>query len=160
MKKGKRAFRFVLLLGVVSLFADATYESARSITGPFLAILGASGAVVGIVAGFGELIGYALRLLSGYIADRTRQYWTLTIIGYFVNMGAVPLLAFAGRWEIAVVLIIAERVGKAIRTPARDAMLSHAATQIGRGWAFGVHEAMDQIGAVAGPLLLALILHE
>ena len=156
---GKSAFRFVLLLGVVSLFADATYESARSITGPFLATLGASGAVVGIVAGFGELIGYALRLLSGYIADRTRQYWTLTIIGYVVNMGAVPLLAFAGRWEIAVVLIIAERVGKAIRTPARDAMLSHAASQIGRGWAFGVHEAMDQIGAVAGPLFLALILH-
>src|SRR5450830_1308752 len=68
------ALRFVVFLGVVSLFADMTYEGARSVTGPFLAILGASGAAVGIVAGFGELVGYGLRLVSGFIADRTRRY--------------------------------------------------------------------------------------
>jgi hypothetical protein len=99
------AIRFVVLLGIVSLFADMTYEGARSATGPFLALLGASGTAVGIVAGFGELIGYGLRLLSGYITDKTRRYWTITLIGYSVNLIAVPLLALAGRWEVAAGLI-------------------------------------------------------
>src|SRR5437870_6167385 len=96
------ALKFVVLLGVVSLFADMTYEGARSITGPYLAVLGASAAVVGIVAGFGELIGYGLRLASGYLSDRTGRYWTITLVGYGVNLLAVPLLALAGRWELAV----------------------------------------------------------
>ena len=130
------ALRFVILLGVVSLFADMTYEGARSVTGPYLAILGASGTIVGIVAGFGELIGYALRLVSGYISDRTGKYWTVTLFGYFVNLLAVPLLALAGRWEVAALLMIMERMGKAIRNPSRDAMLSHATQSIGRGWGF------------------------
>lgn len=155
----KKALRFVILLGAVSLFADVTYEGARSIAGPFLAVLGASGAVVGIVAGFGELVGYGLRLVSGLISDRTGRYWTVTVFGYVVNLAAVPLLALAGRWELAAALLIAERVGKAIRTPARDAMLSHTARRLGPGWAFGLHEALDQTGAVAGPLIVAGILH-
>lgn len=153
------ALRFVILLGLVSLLSDATYEGARSITGPFLAALGASGAAVGIVAGFGELVGYGLRLISGVISDRTGRYWAITIIGYAINLLAVPLLALAGRWELAAALMISERVGKAIRTPARDAMLSHATAEVGRGWGFGLHEAMDQLGAVAGPLIVAAILH-
>ncbi|BCX02080.1 MAG: MFS transporter [Candidatus Roseilinea sp.] len=152
------AIRFVVLLGLVSLFADVTYEGARSITGPFLAVLGASGTAVGIVAGLGELLGYGLRLISGLISDRTRQYWAITIAGYAVNLFAVPLMALAGRWEIAAMLMMAERIGKAIRTPARDAMLSHATEATGRGWGFGLHEAMDQIGAVAGPLIVAGVL--
>jgi MFS family permease len=154
----RSALRFVVLIGVVSLFADMTYEGARSIAGPFLATLGANGTVVGVVAGLGELIGYALRLLSGHLSDRTGRYWALTIWGYAINMLAVPLLALAGRWEVAAVLLIAERVGKAIRTPPRDVMLSHASSQLGRGWAFGVHEALDQIGAVVGPLVVAGVL--
>jgi len=153
------ALKFVILLGVVSLFADMTYEGARSITGPFLAILGANGTIVGVVSGFGELIGYALRLVSGYISDRTGKYWTITLIGYFVNLLAVPLLALAGRWEIAALLMVAERMGKAIRNPSRDAMLSHATQRIGRGWGFGLHEAMDQIGAILGPLIVAGVLY-
>jgi MFS family permease len=136
-----------------------TYEGARSITGPYLALLGASGTVVGIVAGLGELVGYALRLLSGYIADRTGRYWLITIFGYAVNLLAVPLLALTGRWEIAAALMISERIGKAIRTPSRDAMLSHATKDIGRGWGFGLHEAMDQIGAMVGPLIVAGVLY-
>lgn len=155
MDSRRRALKFVLLLGVVSLFADATYEGARSITGPFLATLGASGAAVGIIAGGGELVGYGLRLLSGVIGDRTRRYWAITILGYAVNLIAVPLLALAGKWPEAAALMIAERIGKAIRTPARDAMLSHASSRLGSGWAFGVHEAMDQCGAVLGPLIVA-----
>jgi len=155
----KTTLKFIILLGVVSLLADMTYEGARSITGPYLALLGASGAVVGIVAGFGELVGYILRLLSGYISDKTGRYWLMTIVGYAVNLLAVPLLALAGRWEVAAVLMISERIGKAIRTPSRDAMLSHATKEIGRGWGFGLHEAMDQIGAMLGPLIVAVVLY-
>jgi MFS family permease len=155
----KKALIFIVLLGMVSLLADMTYEGARSITGPYLAILGSSALVVGLVAGLGELLGYSLRLLSGYLTDRTQKYWTLTIIGYVINLLAVPFLALAGSWQLAAVLIIAERMGKAIRTPPRDVMLSHATSSVGRGWGFGLHEAMDQIGAIAGPLLVALILY-
>lgn len=153
------ALKFVLLLGVVSLFADMTYEGARSVSGPYLAVLGASGTAVGVVAGFGELIGYGLRLVSGYLSDRTGRYWAITLWGYGLNMVAVPLLALAGRWEVAAGLMIAERMGKAIRTPARDAMLSHATKEIGRGWGFGLHEALDQIGALLGPLIVAAVLY-
>lgn len=151
--------RFIILVGIVSLFADMTYEGARSITGPYLAVLGASGATVGIVAGLGELVGYGLRLASGYLADRTGRYWAITIFGYALNLVAVPLLALAGRWEVAAALMIAERVGKAVRTPARDAMLSHATKEVGHGWGFGLHEALDQAGAVIGPLLVAAVLY-
>ena len=154
----RRALRFVLLLGVVSLLADVTYEGARAITGPYLAALGASGAVVGIVAGLGELTGYGLRLASGLISDRTKRYWTITVAGYAVNLLAVPLLALAGRWELAAALMVAERLGKAIRTPPRDAMLSHATGQLGAGWVFGLHEALDSIGGVTGPLAVAVLL--
>ena len=153
------ALKFVLILGVSSLFADMTYEGARSITGPYLAVLGASATVVGTVAGFGELVGYGLRLFPGYVSDRTGRYWTITLAGYFLNMVAVPLLALAGSWETAAVLMITERTGKAIRTPARDAMLSHAAHKTGRGWGFGLHEAMDQVGATLGPLVVAAVLY-
>ncbi len=152
------ALKFIILLGVVSLLADMTYEGARSVTGPYLAILGANAVVVGFVAGFGEFIRYALRLVSGYLSDKTRKYWAITITGYFINLLAVPLLALAGNWEIAAVLLIAERMGKAFRTPARDVMLSHACSEVGQGWGFGLHEAMDQIGAIMGPLIVALVL--
>jgi len=155
----RAAFRFVLFIGVVSLFADATYEGARSIVGPYMLVLGSTATAVGIIAGFGELVGYGLRLVSGRVSDRTRSYWTVTLVGYFINMLAVPLLALAGTWQVAALLMIAERAGKAIRNPARDAMLSHASSQIGRGWAFGLHEALDQTGAMVGPLLLALVLY-
>lgn len=153
------ALKFVVLIGVVSLFADMTYEGARSITGPYLAVLGASGTIVGIVAGFGELVGYGLRLVSGNISDRTGRYWPITLFGYVVNMLAVPLLALAGSWQLAALLIIAERAGKGIRNPPRDAMLSYATKEIGRGWGFGIHEALDQIGAVLGPLLVTAVLY-
>ncbi len=150
------ALKFVILLGCVSLFADATYEGARSVTGAYLGALGASGSVVGLVAGVGELIGYGLRLLTGYLSDRTRQHWKITTLGYLINTAAVPLMALAGSWEAVAGLMIAERTGKAIRTPARDVLLSHAALQVGRGFGFGLHEALDQIGAVLGPILVAV----
>ncbi|MBO0734922.1 MAG: MFS transporter, partial [Methylocapsa sp.] len=148
------AVRFIVALGIVSLFADMTYEGARSVTGPFLGVLGASAAAVGFVAGFGELLGYGLRLFSGHLTDRTGSYWVITITGYTISLTAVPLLALAGRWELAVLLIAAERAGKAIRNPARDAMLSYAGSHTGLGWAFGLHRMLDQTGAVLGPLLV------
>jgi len=154
----KAAMRFIILLGVVSLLADMTYEAARSLTGPYLAILGASGAIVGFTAGAGELLGYGLRFFSGLVSDKTQRYWLMTITGYAVNLLAVPLLALANHWGWAVGLMMAERFGKAIRTPARDTMLSCATSVVGRGWGFAVHEAMDQIGAMAGPVIVMAVL--
>lgn len=152
------ALRFVLLVGVMSLFADMTYEGSRSITGPYLALLGASAAAVGIVAGGGELLGYALRLVSGRLADVTGRYWPITIAGYIIQMAAVPALALVGSWQAAAILIALERTGKALRNPPRDAMLARATVEIGRGWGFGVHEALDQLGALIGPLVAAGVL--
>jgi predicted MFS family arabinose efflux permease len=154
----KSAFRFVLLIGIVNFFADLTYEGGRSIIGPFLGALGASATVVGIVAGFGELMGYGLRSVSGYLADKTQKYWVAALCGYAINMLAVPALALAGSWPVAAVLIVTERTGRAIRRPSVESMLSHAGKSIGTGWVFGLNEAMDQAGATLGPLLVALIL--
>ncbi|MGH3282808.1 MAG: MFS transporter, partial [Trebonia sp.] len=150
--------KFVVMVGVMSLFADFTYEGSRSIVGPYLGLLGAGALTISVVSGAGEFIGYNIRLLSGRGADRTGQYWPITIGGYILQMSVVPLLALAGNWQVAAVLIIAERIGKGIRNPPRDAMLSHAAKEIGYGRAFGVHEALDQFGALFGPLLVALVL--
>lgn len=154
-----KALKVVVLLGFVSLFADITYEGARGITGPFLFTLGASATAVGLAGGLGEFIGYGFRLVSGYVADKTRKYWAIAIIGYFINLIAVPLLAFAGNWEIAFALIIAERFGKAIRTPARDTILSYASSNVGYGKGFGLHEAIDQVGAILGPLIVSGVIY-
>ena len=154
----QRAVLFIVFLGIVSLFGDMTYEGARSITGPYLGMLGVTATTIGIVAGFGELLGYGARLVSGYLGDRTGKYWAITIAGYLLNLFAVPLLALAGAWQIAVVLIIDERMGRGIRSPVRDAMLSHAASRTGLGWGFGLHQALDQLGAVAGPFLVSGVL--
>ncbi len=150
------ALQFIILLGLVSLFGDITYEGARSVTGPFLSTLGAGAAVVGLVAGLGELLGYALRLISGYMADRTGRYWVFVFIGYGLLL-SIPLLALSGYWEVAAVLIILERLGKAIRTPARDTILSYSTKEVGRGWGFGIHEALDQVGAFIGPLIFSTV---
>lgn len=154
----KKAFLFIVLLGLVSLFADVTYEGARSIIGPFMKTLGASAAALGFAVGLGELTGYAFRLISGILSDKTRKYWLFTILGYAINLFAVPALALAGNWQTALVLIIAERFGKALRTPARDVLLSFASEEVGMGKGFGIHEALDQIGAILGPLALTFAL--
>jgi MFS family permease len=153
------AIRIVLTIGILSFFADFTYEGSRSIVGPFLGTLGATGTIVGIVVGFGELLGYGLRLVSGRWADTSGQYWPITICGYVVQMLSVPALALADSWPTAAGLIILERVGKAIRNPPRDVMLSHAGKQAGGyGLVFGLHEALDQFGGMCGPLLVAFVL--
>jgi MFS family permease len=153
----RKAMFLVMLLGVVSLCGDIVYEGARAVTGPFLYSLGATAAMVGVISGIGEFAGYGLRLLSGHLVDRTSRYWTMVFVGYGLII-AVPLLAWAGRWEIAAFLIILERIGKGVRTPAREVIISSAGKTIGTGWAFGVHEAMDQIGAFAGPLIFTAAL--
>lgn len=155
-ERAKRARAFVVLMGVVALFGDLTYEGARGLIGPYLALLGASAAAVGFAAGLGEFLGYALRLITGWWADRTRTYWPLVIVGYGVNLVAVPGLALVGSWEAAVALLLLERVGKAVRSPARSTLVSYAASSAGPGKSFGLEEALDQVGAVLGPLLTAL----
>ncbi|MGW1913424.1 MFS transporter [Streptomyces sp. NPDC002076] len=151
-------WRFVVWFGTVSLLADFVYEGARSITGPLLASLGASALVVGVVTGAGEAAALGLRLVSGPLADRTRRFWGLAIAGYALTVASVPLLGVVGVLWAACALVIAERVGKAVRSPAKDTLLSHATAATGRGRGFAVHEALDQIGALVGPLLVAGVL--
>ncbi len=152
------AFGFVLIIGIVNLFADFTYEGGRSINGAFLSSLGASAVTVGFIAGFGELIGYALRSVAGFFADKTHKYWIFAFVGYAINMLAVPALALAGNWPVACVLIIAERTGRAIGKPAVETMLSFAGKEMGSGWVFGLNEFLDQFGATIGPLIVAWVL--
>ena len=153
-----RPWHFVVAFGIASLLADMVYEGARSIIGPYLAALGASATLVGVVAGAGEFIGYGLRVVTGYAVGRTRHYWTWAILGYAMTALSVPLIGVTGVLTPALILYGTERLGKAVRSPAKDTLLSYAAARTGRGSAFGVHQALDQTGALLGPLLLAAIL--
>jgi MFS family permease len=155
---GSPAFHFVLTMGVVNLFGDITYEGGASINGPFLATLGGSAAAISIIAGVGEFLGYSLRSVAGYAADRTGKYWLITFIGYAINLFAVPAMALAGDFKVAAALILAERIGRAIRKPTVEAMLSYTTNEIGRGWVYALNNALDEIGATLGPLLMALVL--
>ena len=146
-------------MGVVNLFADMTYEGGGSINGPFLGTLGASAAAVSIIAGVGEFLGYSLRSVAGYAADKTGRHWPMTFLGYVINLLAVPAMALAGSWQVAGALIFAERIGRAIRKPTVEAMLSYSTGKHGKGWVYAVNTAMDETGATMGPLLIALALH-
>lgn len=152
------AIAFIVLFGFVSMFADMNYEGGRSVVGQYLKLLGSSAFALGAAAGVGEFAGYALRLVSGTLADRTKKYWIFIIVGYAVQMVSFPLMAFLSGWELAVAFLFLERASKAIRKPANDAVLSFAAKQTGSGFGFGLHEAMDQIGGFLGPALFSLLL--
>lgn len=166
MKSGKRrkhlsqAMVFLLLFGIVSLFSDMIYEGASSIRGAYLSIMGASAGAIGFFSGLGELIGYSMRYLFGKITDRTRQYWPITVIGYVLDVMAVPALALVGEhgWIWACLLLLVQRMGKAIKKPAKDTIMSFAASQEGVGKSFGLQEMLDQIGAFLGPVLLYLVM--
>lgn len=165
MTKGPRilgdspAFSFVLTMGIVNLFADITYEGGGALNGPFLGSLGATAAAISIIAGLGECLGYAVRSISGRIADRTGQHWPVTFLGYGINLLAVPAMALAPNWETAAAFVLAERIGRGIRKPTVEAMLSYTTGQVGRGWVYAVNTALDETGATIGPLLMALVLY-
>jgi len=162
-KKGikKQAFVFLLLLGFISLLSDFTHEGARSIYGPYLGLIGASAFIIAFTSGLGEFIGQALRLLTGIIADKTKKYWFMMILGYSINLLVIPLLYFvdASIWEVAIILILLERVGKGIRAPAKSALTSFTTQHLGAGKAFALQEAMDQFGAFLGPVFVFLVLN-
>ena len=152
------AFAFVFTMGIVNLFGDTTYEGGASINGQFLGSLGAGAAAISIIAGAGEFLGYSLRSVSGWIADRTGRYWPVTMVGFAINLFAVPAMALAGNWYVAGALILAERMGRAIRKPTVEAMLSYSTGQLGTGWVYALNTALDETGATIGPLLIALAL--
>lgn len=156
----RSAFSFIFLIGIVSLFSDLTHEGATSILGPYLHTLGVSAAGIGFISGFGELIGHSLRLATGYITDKTRRYWPLTIFGYCLDLFSIPLLALVpkGDYKWVFILLIFQKIGKAIKKPAKDTILSFAATQEGVGRSFAIQEALDQLGAFLGPIFVFLIL--
>jgi len=154
----RRAWRFIFLMGVVSLLGDMTYEGGRSVSGPYLALLGAGAVTVGFFTGLADFLGYFVRLFSGLLSDRSRAYWLLTFLGYAMIL-AIPFMAFAGAWPWAIACLALERIGKAVRSPARDAILSYVTVQTGRGKGFAFHEALDQVGAIAGPLFLSFVFY-
>lgn len=151
---------FILLFGIVSLFSDMTHEGASSIRGAYLTLLGASAATIGFISGLGELVGYSMRYIFGRLTDKTRKYWPMTILGYILDVLAVPALALVGEhgWVGACVLLIIQRTGKAIKKPAKDTIMSFAASQEGAGKSFAIQEVLDQIGAFLGPVLLYLVM--
>lgn len=150
---------FIVLFGIVSLFSDMTHEGASSIRGAYLALLGASAGTIGFISGLGEMIGYSMRLLFGKLTDRTKKYWPMVILGYVLDIIAVPALALVGEhgWIAACLLLVIQRMGKAIKKPAKDTVMSFAASQEGAGKSFGIQEVLDQIGAFMGPVLLYLV---
>ncbi|ABS60034.1 MFS transporter [Fervidobacterium nodosum] len=152
----KKALYFIVLMGFVSLFSDITYEGARSLVGPYLGLLGASAVVVSAIAGLGELLGYTLRFVTGKLVDKTKKYWFFAILGYSINLLVIPTLALTKHWILAAILVILERVGKALRKPAKDTITSFASSQVGYGTGFAIEEFMDQIGATIGPLFMSL----
>ncbi len=152
------AFTFVFTMGIVNLFADMTYEGGASLNGPFMGSLGASAAIISIVAGVGEFLGYTLRFVSGYFSDKTGKHWLITFVGYTINLLAVPAMALAGHWKVAAGLILLERIGRAIRKPTVEAMLSYTTHELGKGWVYALNTALDEIGATLGPLVVALVL--
>jgi MFS family permease len=154
------ALAFIVLMGIVSCFSDMTHEGASSITGAFLALAGANAVAIGFISGLGEFVGYSLRLLTGYITDKTKHYWTITIIGYIIDMLAIPMLALVphGGWILACGIMIAERAGKAIKKPAKDTLVSFAAVKEGTGKSFAIQEFLDQIGAFVGPVILFIVM--
>ncbi len=156
LRQRKSAIHLILMFGLVSLFGDIIYEGARSVNGPYLKTIGANAALVGLVAGIGEFLGYAIRLVSGYFADKTKAYWIFTFIGYGMLI-TVPLMSLTGIWQMVAVYIVLERIGKAIRSPAKDTIVSQASKQVGTGFGFGLQEAMDQIGATVGPLIFTVL---
>ncbi len=158
-KRISGAMAFITLMGVVSMFSDMTHEGARSILGEYLNLAGASAATIGFVSGIGELCGYSLRLLSGFTADRTKKYWTLVIAGYTMQVLAIPALAFIPEngWVAACALVIIERIGKAIKKPAKNTLVSFAASEVGTGKGFAYQEFLDQLGAFLGPVMLFVI---
>jgi MFS family permease len=158
MRIGSPAFTFVLTMGIVNLFGDITYEGGGSINGPFMATLGASALAISITAGAGEFLGYALRPFAGYFADKTGKYWLITFAGYAINLIAVPAMALAGNWQVAAGLVLAERIGRAIRKPTVETMLSYTTAELGKGWVYGLNTALDEIGATIGPLVIAVVL--
>lgn len=152
------AFRFILVFGIVSALMDMVYEGARSVTGPFLGALGASALLISVITGAGEAVALVLRLVFGRLADRPRLRWALAITGYALTAVSVPLLGITSALWIACLLVLAERLGKAVRSPAKDTMLAEAGTRLGRGKAFAFHEALDQVGAFLGPLVIGVSL--
>ncbi len=159
-KKVSQAMAFIVLFGVVSLFSDMTHEGASSIRGAYLALLGASAGTIGFISGLGELIGYSMRYVFGRLTDKSRRYWPMTVAGYVLDIIAVPALALVGEhgWLAACALLVVQRMGKAIKKPAKDTIMSFAASQEGVGRSFGIQEVLDQIGAFLGPVLLYLVL--
>lgn len=155
------AIAFIILMGFVSMLSDMTHEGAKSIYGQFLSIVGASPKTISLISGLGEFIGCSLIIVTAAIANKTKKYWLLTFIGYAINLLAIPALSLTleNGWIYAASLIIMERIGKAIRKPSKNTLVSFASNDVGAGKAFALQEFLDQLGAFIGPIILTLVIY-
>ncbi len=159
VKRISPAVTVIIMFGVISMLGDTVYEAARGSNSQYLNLLGISAAKVGLVFGIGEFLGYFIRLISGFLSDKSGKHWIFMFIGYGMLL-VVPLIGFTKNWNILIVLILMERIGKALRGPAKDTILSEVADrQVGIGFAFGLQEALDQIGAFIGPLIFTAVFY-
>jgi MFS family permease len=154
LEKKEKGSRNIVALGFVSLFTDISSEMVFGLLPLFLTSqLGASRALLGLVEGTAEMLGYTVRMASGAASDRVQKRKPLVIIGYSISAVSKPFFAFASGWVDAFVVRSIDRVGKGIRTAPRDALISESVHESKVSRAFGLHRSMDQAGAIIGPLI-------
>ncbi len=155
----KPGFGNIIALGLVSFFTDFSTEMILGLLPVFIVEqLGGSRVIVGLIEGVADLLNYLFRVFSGVISDILGVRKRIVILGYAVSNFSKPLFAFTNTWTQALLVRSMDRVGKGIRTSARDALLSESARKGMVGRAFGIHRTLDQMGAIVGPALASLLL--
>ncbi len=155
--RGDDKKRNIYLLGLVSLLNDASSEIIQPILPLFISSLGAGGLAVGLIGGLSDGLPSLLKVLSGYWSDRLGKRKPLVATGYGISAVGKLLLALALTWQQVFVLKTLERSGKGIRSAPRDAIIAESAAREGRGRGFGIHRALDSLGAVIGSVLAYLL---
>lgn len=155
-KFGRRNF---LLVSFTSLFTDISTEMMYPLIPGFIRSLGASNVLVGLIEGIAEATAALAKAAFGWLSDRIRHRKLFIFLGYGLSALSKPLMGFAGSWFQVLALRFVERLGKGVRTPARDALIAQSVSKKRRGLGFGFHRAADSIGAATGPLLAMLLLY-
>ena len=151
--------RNVLSLGMVSLFTDLSSQMVYPLIPTFLAVLGVSPAILGLIEGIAESTASLFRTVFGRMSDKLQNRKIFIIFGYGLSAISRPFFYIASHWTTIMAIRFSDRIGKAARTPSRDALISTSIHPSIKGKAFGFHRAMDRIGAIGGPLLAMLVLY-
>ncbi|MGB3341752.1 MAG: MFS transporter [bacterium] len=148
----------IFILGLVSLFTDLSSQMVYPLVPEFLISIGASKAIIGMIEGVAESTASLFRTIFGRLSDKLKKRKLFIFLGYGLSALSKPFLYLANVWTVVLGVRFSDRMGKAIRTPARDALISTSVDPSEKGKAFGLHRAMDRIGAIGGPILAMLVL--